>query len=58
MHTWSFLPALIVVFIWLGLIFGLLYLIYRWVTTIIALKKEHNELLKEISQKLDTRFKS
>lgn len=57
MQIWSFLPAVIVFFIWLGLILGLLYLVYKRVSKIIALKQEHNELLKEIIETLNTRYK-
>ena len=44
--------------IWLvyfGVIIGILYMIYRWVTKFLALKQEHNDLLREIIRKMDQR---
>ncbi len=55
MGIWNFLPALLIFFIYLGILIGLFYLVYKWVTKIIALKQEHNDLLKEIITKMDNR---
>ena len=40
----------------LGLIVGVCYLIYRWITKIISLKQEHNDLLREILKKMDNQL--
>jgi hypothetical protein len=48
------LPLMMVI-IYLGIIVGAFYLIYKWVTKIISLKQEHNDLLREISKKMDTK---
>lgn len=52
MEMFSLLP-LIILPIYLGIIFGIIYLIYRWVSKIIFLKQEHNDLLREIIKKMD-----
>lgn len=39
--------------IYLAIIFGVFYLIYKWVTKFISLKQEHNDLLKQIINKMD-----
>lgn len=49
-----FLPFL-AIFFYLVIIFVILYLIYTWVNRIIALKQEHNNLLREIIRKMDNR---
>ena len=41
------------IFIYLGIIGGICYMIYTWVTKIISLKEEHNDLLREIIKKMD-----
>lgn len=45
-------PILVLAF-YLTLIGGIIYFVYKWVTIIISLKQEHNELLKEILKKMD-----
>jgi hypothetical protein len=52
MGMFTFLPLLFV-FFYLALIIGILYLIYTWVNKFIALKQEHNDLLREIIKKMD-----
>lgn len=47
-----FLPIILGI-IWLTIVFGLLYLVYTWVQKFIALKQEHNDLLREIIKKMD-----
>lgn len=46
-----FLPILIYV----ALIVTILYFIFKWVNTFIQLKQEHNQLLKEILEKMDSK---
>ena len=48
---YSFYAILVVVF-YLAIFVGVLYLIYTWVNKFITLKKEHNDLLREIIQKM------
>ena len=50
----TFLPMVIII-IYLMIIFGVFYLIYTWVNKFIALKKEHNDLLREIIKKMDNK---
>jgi hypothetical protein len=45
-------PIFIICF-YLTIIIGVFYFIYKWVTTIISLKREHNDLLREILKKMD-----
>ncbi|WP_204273592.1 hypothetical protein [Draconibacterium mangrovi] len=51
MQTLIFLPILIYV----ALVVAVLYFIFKWVNTFIQLKQEHNELLKEIIKKMDSK---
>jgi len=39
--------------IYVGLIVAVVYFIFKWVNTFIALKEEHNDLLREIINKMD-----
>jgi hypothetical protein len=41
--------------VYLVIIAAIIYMIYKWVTKIIALKQEHNDLLKEIIRKMESR---
>ncbi|SFB88695.1 hypothetical protein SAMN04489722_101181 [Algibacter lectus] len=41
--------------VYLAVIFGILYLIYKWVTTFINLKREQNDILREISNKMGSK---
>ncbi len=50
----TFLPFLFVL-IYLAILFGILFLIYTWVTKFIFLKKEHNDLLREIIKRMDNK---
>jgi hypothetical protein len=52
MGIFGFLPFLFVSFylVVFGVIF---YLVYTWVNKFIALKQEHNNLLREIIRKMD-----
>jgi hypothetical protein len=50
----SAFPFLFVIF-YLAIVAAIIYLIYKWVTKIIALKQEHNDLLKEIIRKMENR---
>lgn len=51
MGFFPLLPILIIT-IYLTIIFGVLFLVYSWVNKFISLKKEHNELLREIIKKM------
>ena len=44
---------LLIIFVYLGVIFGILYLIYTWVSKFIELRQEQNNLLREIIKKMD-----
>jgi hypothetical protein len=46
---------LFLIFAYPVLLAGAFYLIYKWVTKIISLKQEHNDLLREILKKMDTK---
>ncbi len=52
MGIFSIFPILLVLF-YLAIIFAILYLVYTWVTRIISLKEEHNDLLKEIIKRIE-----
>lgn len=47
--------GVLVVFFYLAIIIGVLYLIYTWVKKIISLKQEHNDLLREIIRKMENK---
>jgi hypothetical protein len=49
-----FFPILIVVF-WLAILFAVLYLINKWVNAIISLRRQQNDLLREIIKKMDSK---
>ena len=46
---------LLIIIIYLGIIVGVFYLIYKLVIKIISLKQEKNDLLREILKKMDTK---
>jgi len=50
----SFVPILILC-VYLTVIFGVFYFIYKWVTAFISLKQEHNDLLREILKKMESK---
>ena len=52
MGMFALLPLLILV-VYLGIIFVILYLIYTWVNKFIVLRQEQNDLLREIIKKMD-----
>ncbi len=52
MGLFAFLPFLIV-FVYIAVIAGILYLIYTWVNKFIALRQEQNNLLREIINKME-----
>lgn len=54
MGLFAIFPLLIII-IYLGIIFGILYLIYTWVNKFIALRQEQNDLLREIIKKMDNK---
>ena len=54
MSLFAFFPLLMMVF-YLAVIIGLFYLVYTWVNKFIALKEEHNNLLREIIRKMDSK---
>jgi hypothetical protein len=43
------------IFIYLAIIGGIFYLIYTWVNKFISLEQEHNDLLKEIIKRMDSK---
>jgi len=47
----QFFPFLIII-VYLAILFGILYLIYRWVNKFISLRQEQNDLLREIINKM------
>ncbi|XHP75684.1 hypothetical protein KCTC52924_03451 [Arenibacter antarcticus] len=54
MDSFRFIPFLFL-FFYLAIIFGILYVIYKWVSRFIALKQEHNDLLREIINRMDNK---
>lgn len=54
MNIMFFLPFLLIV-VYVAVIFGILYLIYRWVNRFISLRQEQNDLLREIINKMDSK---
>ncbi|WP_168194550.1 hypothetical protein [Antarcticibacterium arcticum] len=51
MNTFAIIPLLIFV-VYLAIIFGVFYLIYKWVNKFISLRQEQNDLLREIINKM------
>ena len=51
MGIFTFLPFLIMI-VYLAILFGILYLIYKWVNKFISLRQEQNDLLREIINKM------
>lgn len=51
MSVFTFFPFLIII-IYLAILFGVLYLIYKWVNKFISLRQEQNDLLREIINKM------
>ncbi len=49
------IPVILMLFFYLAIVVIVLYLIYKWVTKTISLKQEHNDLLREIIRKLESR---
>jgi len=43
---------IIPILIYLAIIFTIIFIIYRWVSTFISLKREQNDLLREIISKM------
>ena len=50
-----FIPVVISAIVYLAIIFGILYLIYKWVNKFISLRQEQNDLLREIINKMDSK---
>lgn len=50
-----FIPLAISAIVYLAIIFGIIYMIYRWVNKFISLKQEQNNLLREIINKMDSK---
>jgi hypothetical protein len=40
-------------FMYVAILIVVVYVVYKWVTTFISLKREHNDLLREILKKMD-----
>jgi len=47
------LMLLITGLFYLTILMVVVYFVYTWVTTFISLKREHNDLLREILKKMD-----
>jgi hypothetical protein len=47
-----FIPVLLSLF-YLAILFVVAYFVYTWVSIFISLKREHNDLLREILKKMD-----
>jgi hypothetical protein len=54
MGIFTFLPFLIMI-VYLAILFGILYLIYKWVNKFISLRQEQNNLLREIINKMESK---
>lgn len=54
MGIFPFFPILMILF-YLAMIIGVFYLFYTWVNKFISLKKEHNDLLREIIKKMENK---
>ncbi|SHJ69359.1 hypothetical protein SAMN04487911_1313 [Arenibacter nanhaiticus] len=50
----SFFPYLSII-LYLGLIFGSIYMVFKWVNKFISLKQEQNDLLRDIVKKMDAK---
>jgi len=51
MSIFPFFPIPILI-VYLAILFGILYLIYKWVNKFISLRQEQNDLLREIINKM------
>ena len=54
MGIFTFFPILIVI-VYLAIIIGIFYLIYKWVNKFISLRQEQNDLLREIINKMENK---
>jgi len=54
MSILTFFPILVVV-VYLAILFGILYMIYKWVNKFLNLRREQNDLLREIVNKMGDR---
>lgn len=54
MSDFLFFPILMIS-LYLAIIIGVLYLIYKWVNKFISLKQQHNDLLREIIKKMESK---
>ena len=52
MGLFAIFPFLFILF-YLAILASIFYLFYTWVQKFIALKQEHNDLLREIIKKMD-----
>lgn len=50
-----FLFPVFAIVLYLAVIFGVFYLIYKWVNKFISLKQEQNDLLRELIKKMDSK---
>jgi hypothetical protein len=51
MSFFSFFPIIIMI-VYFAIIFGILYLIFKWVNKFISLREEQNGLLREIINRM------
>lgn len=54
MNVFSIFPILIIVF-YLAIIAAVFYFVYTWVNEFISLKKEQNDLLREIIKRMENK---
>lgn len=58
MELFSAFPSIIMMLFslaYIGLIIAILIFVYKWMKKVLALKQEHNDLLRELVKKLDNR---
>ncbi len=55
MAGFAIFPILVFLF-YIAILVVVFYLIYTWVNKFISLKKEHNDLLREIIKKMDSKL--
>jgi hypothetical protein len=47
--------SILMIIVYLAIIFGVFYLIYKWVNKSTSLKQEQNDLLREIIKKMENK---
>ena len=54
--SFHFIFPMLIVLLYLTIIGGVFYLIYTWVNKFLSLRKEQNDLLREIIKKLENKI--